>query len=121
MTIREDTQALNDIADLLPPGYVKTIPFSVTKDISFEFSGVTVKMSALYFNEPLNCYMFDLAWGATNKIFGIPIRCGLNILGQFSTPLPNMYANNTSYPGSEIQSWRDLTLFIIDVSVLERG
>ncbi|QHJ82546.1 MAG: hypothetical protein [Caudoviricetes sp.] len=121
MTVRDEARALTEITDLLPPGYVKTIPFSTTKEISFEFDGVTVKMSALYFNEPANCYMFDLAWGATDKIFGIPIRCGLDILGQFTTPLPNMYANNTSYPGTEIQSWRDLTLFIIDVSVLERG
>lgn len=121
MTMREEKQALNDIAALLPPGYVKTIPFSVSKEISFEFQGVTVKMSAIYLNEYLNCYMFDLAWGATDKIFGIPIRCGIDILGQYTTPLPNMFANNTSYPGVEIQSWRDLSLFIVDVSVLERG
>lgn len=116
MTIREEAQALNDIADLLPPGYVKTIPFSVTKEMSFEFNGVTVKMSALYLNEQANCYMFDLAWGATDKIYGIPIRCGLDILQQFTTPIPNLFANNTSYPGTEVESWRDLTLFIVDVS-----
>lgn len=121
MSVSDEANALNEIADLLPAGYVKTIPFSTSKEISFEFNGVTVKMSAVYYNIPLNCYMFDLAWGATDKIYGLPIRCGLDILKQFTTPLPNMYANNTSYPGTEIQSWRDLTLFIIDVSVLERG
>lgn len=121
MTVREQAQALNEIAELLPPGYVKTIPFSTSKGISFEFNGITVKMSALYINEPMNCYMFDLAWGASDKISGIPIRCGLDILQQFTTPLPNMFANNSSYPGSEVESWRDLTLFIVDVSVLERG
>ena len=121
MSVRDEANALNEIADLLPPGYVKTIPFSTSKEISFEFNGVTVKMSAIYFNNYLNCYMFDLAWGATDKIFGIPIKCGLDILCQFTTPLPNMYANNTSYPGTEVESWRDLSLFIIDVSVLERG
>lgn len=121
MSVADEARALNQIAELLPPGYVKTIPFSTSKEISFEFGGITVKMSAVYFNEYLNCYMFDLAWGSTDKIFGLPIRCGLNILEQFSTPLPNMYANNTSYPGTEIESWRDLTLFIVDVSVLERG
>jgi len=121
MSVSDEANALNDIADLLPVGYVKTIPFSTSKEVSFEFNGVTVKMSALYYNSYLNCYMIDLAWGATDKIYGLPIRCGLDILKQFTTPLPNMYANNTSYPGTEIQSWRDLTLFIIDVSVLERG
>ncbi|HEI0612415.1 TPA: hypothetical protein SIF59_004298 [Escherichia coli] len=120
MNVREENQAINTIAALLPPGYVKLVPFSTTKDVSFEFNGVTVKMSKLYLNEAMNCYMFDLAWGATDKLFGLPIRCGVDIVQQYSTPLPNLYANNHSFPGTEISSWRDLNLFIIDVSVLER-
>lgn len=121
MSIREEQQALKNIAKLLPAGYVKTVPYDTTKDVSFEFGGVTVKMSALYLNEYLNCYMFDLAWGSDSKVYGIPIRCGLDILQQYTTPLPNMYASNTVYPGEEVTSWRQLYLFIIDESVLERG
>lgn len=122
MTTRtEERQALQEIASLLPPGYIKTVPFSIKKDVTFEFKGVTVKMSKLYINEPMNCYMFDLAWGSTDKIYGIPIRCGVDILEQFKTPLPNMTANNTKFPGEEVTSWRNLRLFIIDVSVLEHG
>lgn len=121
MTIREEKNALQEIADILPPGYLKTVPFSITNDISFEFNGVTLKMSALYLNRSANCYMFDLAWSSTNKISGIPIRCGINILQQYTTPLPNLYANNHAYPGMEIISWRDLNLVIIDESVLEIG
>ena len=121
MTIREEQQALKEIANLLPPGYVKTIPFNMSKDVTFEFQGVTVKMSALYLNEYLNCYMFDLAWGSENKIYGIPIRCGVNILEQYTTPLPNMFASNRVAPGHEITSWRQLFMYIIDESVLERG
>ena len=60
--IEQEHQALKQIAELLPTGYVKSVPYSIRKDVSFEFNGVTVKMSALYLNEPLNCYMFDLAW-----------------------------------------------------------
>lgn len=119
--IKQEQQALKQIAELLPTGYVKGVPYDISKDVSFEFNGVTVKMSALYLNEYLNCYMFDLAWGATNKIFGIPIRCGINILKQYKTPLPNMYAANTVFPGEEVTSYRQLYLFIIDESVLERG
>lgn len=121
MTIREERDALNEIANLLPPGYVKVVPFSVSKDISFEYNGVTLKMSALYINASLNCYMFDLTWSSTDAIYGIPIRCGVDILKQFSCPLPNMYANNHAYPGSEITSWQQLDLLIIDETVLERG
>lgn len=121
MSHREEIQALTEIAALLPPGYVKKVPYSITKEVSFEFNGVTVKMSALYLNEALNCYMFDLSWGADAKIFGLPVKSGLNILKQFTTPLPNMYAFNHTFPGNEINSWRELDLFIIDVSVLERG
>lgn len=119
--IFEEQQALKEIASLLPTGYVKSVPFDLTKDVSFEFQGVTVKMSALYLNEALNCYMFDLAWGSTNKIYGIPIRCGINILGQYYTPLPNMYAANLVFPGNEVTSYKQLYLYVIDVSVLERG
>ena len=119
--IREEQQALRDIAKLLPAGYVKTVPFSISKDVTFEFGGVTVKMSALYLNEYLNCYMFDLACGAEDKVYGIPLRCGLDIIKQYTTPLPNMYATNTVFPGEEITSYKQLYLFIIDESVLERG
>ena len=119
--IREEQQALKDIAKLLPAGYVKTVPFSISKDVTFEFGGVTVKMSALYLNEYLNCYMFDLAWSAEDKVYGIPLRCGLDIIQQYTTPLPNMYATNTVFPGEEITSYKQLYLFIIDESVLERG
>lgn len=121
MTIREERDALNEIANLLPPGYIKSVPFSVEKDISFEYNGITIKMSALYLNSKLNCYMFDLSWSSTDKLYGIPIRCGLDMLQQFNTPLPNLYANNHSYPGLEITSWKQLDLIIIDESVLERG
>lgn len=121
MTIRQEQQALKDIANLLPAGYVKIIPFDITKDVSFEYHGVTVKMSSLTLNEDLNCYMFDLAWGADSKIFGIPIRGGLDILRQYHTPLPNMYASNTEFPGQDVTSWRQLYMFVIDESVLERG
>ena len=119
--IEQEHQALKQIAELLPTGYVKSVPYNISKDVSFEFNGVTVKMSALYLNEYLNCYMFDLAWGSENKIYGIPIRCGVNILEQYTTPLPNMFASNRVAPGHEITSWRQLFMYIIDESVLERG
>ncbi len=121
MTVKEEQQAFNEIMSLLPPGYVKKIPISVTKDISFQFNGLSISISALYLNTFLNCYCFDLAWSSTDKIYGIPLRCGVDILKQYSTPLPNLYANNHAYPGSEVTSWRNLDLIIIDESVLERG
>lgn len=121
MNIIYERQALDTIASLLPPGYVKIVPFSVQKDVSFEFKGVTVKMSKIRYNEALDCYMFDLAWGSVNKIYGIPIRAGLDILQQYKTPLPNMIAANSRFPGENITSWRSMNLFVIDTSVLEHG
>ena len=121
MSIREEQAALKEIAALLPPGYVKVVPYDISKDVTFEFSGVTVKMSALYLNEQFNCYMFDLAWGADRKIFGIPIRGGVDILKQYATPLPNMYASNVVNTTQDVKSWRQLFMFIVDESVLERG
>lgn len=121
MSAVSERQALDEIAQLLPPGYTKTIPFSVKKDVSFEFKGVVVKMSAIRVNEALNCYMFDLSWGATNKIFGIPIRAGIDLLKQYKTPLPNIIVYNKRFPNQDIASWRDMVMFVIDVSVLERG
>ena len=116
-----EQQAMQEIMSLLPPGYVKTVPYDTSKDVSFEFRGITVKMSALYLNEYLNCYMFDLAWGADSKIFGIPIRGGVDILKQYATPLPNMYASNVVDTTQDVKSWRQLFMFIVDKSVLERG
>ena len=121
MSLQEEQQALKEIADLLPTGYVKFVPFSTTTGVAFQFNGVLISMSALYLCEELNCYMFDLAWGSTDKIYGIPMRCGIDILKQYSTPLPNMYATNHVSPGQELSSWRDAYLFVIDASVLENG
>lgn len=121
MNIEDEKQAIKDIMSLLPTGYIKYIPFDTSKDISFEFKGVTVKMSAIYLNDYLNCYMFDLAWSSSTRICGIPIRCGVDILRQYKTPLPNMYASNKYHPGEDVSSWRQLQLFVIDESVLENG
>lgn len=121
MTKSEENEALSEIYNLLPPGYIKTVPFSVTRDVSFEYNGITVKMSKLYVNSFMNCYCFDLAWSSTDKVSGIPVRAGVDILKQFSTPLPNLYAYNSTYPGEEISSYRDLTLMIIDETVLKDG
>jgi len=121
MTMQDENAALAEIANLLPTGYVKIVPFSITKSVSFEFDGISVEMSALYVNKALNCYCFDLAWSSTDKIYGIPIRCGVNILQQYTTPLPNLYANNHAYPGEEITSYKELSLIIIDESVLVNG
>jgi len=121
MSVKDEKAALAEIANLLPAGYVKTVPFSVKKDISFEYAGVSVQMSALYVNRYMNCYCFDLSWSSTDKIYGIPIRCGIDLLKQYSTPLPNLYANNHAYPGEEISSFRELSLIIIDESVLVNG
>ena len=46
MSIREEQAALTESAALLPPGYVKVVPYDISTDGTFEFSGVTVKMSA---------------------------------------------------------------------------
>lgn len=116
-----ERQALDEIADLLPPGYIKLAPFSVKKDVTFEFNGVNVTLGKVRLNEALNCYMFDLAWGATNKIYGIPIKAGIDILKQYATPLPNLFVFNKKFAGKEIDSWRTMGFFVIDVSVLTNG
>lgn len=122
MSVLDDEKAaLREISNLLPAGYVKLVPFSVKFKTSFEFNGVSVEISAIYYNEQANCYMFDLAWASDRKIYGIPIRCGINILKQYKTPLPNMYAYNTLSPTTEATSYKYLQLFVIDESVLERA
>lgn len=121
MNTADENEALKKIGDLLPSGYIKFVPFSVKKPTSFEFDGITVKLSAVYLNEALNCYMVDLSWGATDVIYGIPLRCGVDILNQYHTPLPNLVAYNHVAPGYDVTSWRQLRLFIFDKGVLERG
>ncbi|APD19725.1 putative minor baseplate protein [Pectobacterium phage PP101] len=119
MSVESEAQAFKEIMNKLPTGYVKFIPFSVRNAVSFEFNGVTVLLSALRYNEYSNCYMFDMSWSSTDIIYGIPIRAGIDILKQYKTPLPNMYASNRTFPSQEVLSWREMNLFLIDVSVLE--
>lgn len=121
MTAIEEKDALNEIINLLPPGYIKTVPASATHDVSFEYNGITMQMSKLYVNSFMNCYCFDLSWSSVNSICGIPVNAGVDILKQFSTPLPNLYAYNIAYPGEEIKNYMYLSLMIIDESILENG
>ena len=115
----EDRSTLSEIAELLPIGYFKKIPFSPTSDITFQYNGVNLIISALYLSKALNCYCFDLHWSSDKVIYGIPIRCGIDILKQYNTPLPNLYAYNAQSPGDEVLSWNALDLYCIDVTVLE--
>lgn len=117
----EDRSTLNSIAELLPVGYFKKIPFSNTSDITFQFNGVNLIISAVYLSKALNCYCFDLHWSADKVIYGIPIRCGIDILKQYTTPLPNLYAYNPANPGAEVVSWDSMELYCIDETVLENG
>lgn len=115
---QEQAIAFQNLIAKLPAGYVKKVPFDIKQDVVFEFNGVVVKMSALYLNESLNCYMFDLHWGAGEVIYGIPIRNGIDILKQYKTPLPNMYAANLYFASADVTSWRQLMLFVLDETVL---
>lgn len=119
MSAVDEEKALRDISKLLPAGYLKVVPFDTKRSVAFDFNGVSVKMSEVYLNKDINCYFFDLSWGAENKIYGIPIRCGIDLLKQYKTPLPNMFASNKTFPGQEVSSWRQLLLFVIDESVLD--
>lgn len=116
-----DAEILQQISELLPPGYIKKIPFSTERGLTFEYNGVLVKISAIYLNTYLNCYCFDLSWSSDQQVAGIPIRCGIDILKQFSTPLPNLYANNHAYPGYEITDISQLELIVMDETVLENA
>lgn len=114
----QEEQDFNELIGLLPPGYVKTIPLSTSTEVIFEFRGVAISMSPIYSNEALNCYMFDLAWSATDIIYGIPIKCGIDLVAQYSTPLPNLFATNTLSAEHDVATWKDLAMLVIDESVL---
>lgn len=118
MTDAEESAAMVEICSLLPQGYLKQVPFSTANEVSFPFNGKLLQMSAVYLNEQFNCYMFDLAWDSENKVCGIPIRAGIDIVKQFKSPLPNMFAYNTRTPGAEIDSHKFLFMFVLDETVL---
>ncbi|MBG6242997.1 MAG: hypothetical protein EKE20_14765 [Candidatus Symbiopectobacterium sp. Dall1.0] len=93
---------------------IKTVPWSTTSDVVFDYNGTDIKLSKIYANTYANCYLFDLSWnGENNKIYGIPLRSGVNVLNQHSTPLPNMYAFNLKDIGGEVNNYKHMALYVI--------
>lgn len=102
-------------------GVLKKIPFSVSKGVTFSYNKYEIVISPIYANTSSNCYFFDIKWGSgeNERMYGIPIRSGLNIMKQFQlSPLKELYAFDSRNIGGEIVDYKNTILYMIDKEVV---
>ena len=82
--IEQEHQALKQIAELLPTGYVKSVPYNISKDVSFEFNyktSVSNFVVAAYGictsgNKPLDLSTsLDIGTKQYRRVFTVPSDC----------------------------------------------
>lgn len=112
------SKIINEIlSSKVPEGTIKKIPFSVKKGITFSYGGKDILISPIYANLSSNCYFFDIKWGngENERIYGVPIKSGVNIMEQFKlSPIKMLYAFDTKNIGGDIVDYTNTILYMID-------
>ena len=106
----------------IPASYLalphKSVPFSTERDINFSHNGVEHTLGRLVYSEAQDCFVTSLGWAndlGDNKINGIAIRSGVDLVQSYSTGLPSLVAVNISVSGEDVtDNSEDLRLYLVE-------
>lgn len=96
------------------------LPISVSRGTTFDYEGVEVQLSPLRYNEYTGeggSYITDISWkrdGVESRVNGVAVVSGIDILGQHTTPLPNLYAISKNNRSRDMSNTNDVNLYILD-------
>ena len=96
------------------------LPISASRGTKFDYFGEQLEVSPVTHNPYIGdkgAFVLELSWevdGVQKSVAGIAVSSGVDILVQYTTPLPNLYAINTSDPTKDITSVDELNLYIIN-------
>jgi len=72
----------------------KSIPLNRTSSVTLEYRGDSYTVSSPRYNKYMHIWMIDISW-EEGSVLGIPLYSGINLLANFSTPLPELWAFST--------------------------
>lgn len=91
----------------------------INKGVSFNYNGTNITLGPFQWNPYFECWIMDYSDSQGNKANRIPVRAGANILQNYQTAVPAMYAVNTDNLYSDPTINFDFDLYIIDDDDLE--
>ena len=97
----------------------KRVSPQMNKGISFTYNSTSITLGPFQWNPYFECWVMDYVDTQGNKANRIPVRAGANIVQNYNTVLPAMYAINTNSLYSDPTINFDFDLYIIDTDDLE--
>ena len=91
----------------------------MNKGASFTYNNATITLGPFLWNPYFECWMMDYKDTFGNVANKIPIRAGANIMQNYNTVIPAMYAINKNNLYSDPTINFDFELYIIDSDDLE--
>lgn len=96
------------------------IPLAPNRGTIFEYRGIEIKFSSLRLHPYLGdegAYVMDISWlegTVEHSVHGIVLTAGVNLVAQYRTPLPTLFAMDGNNPKGTILSPEDLQMYIKD-------
>lgn len=92
----------------------KKLSPDMNKGASFTYNNTTITLGPIQWNPYFECWMMDYRDSLGNAANRIPIRAGVNILQNYQTVVPAMFAINKNNIYSDPTINFDFDLYIID-------
>lgn len=93
------------------------VPVAPNRGTLFDYRGTQLTLSPLKLNPYIGVGVWstDLTWledNVTVGVYGIVLSAGVDILAQYSTPIPSMFVLSSNNTRNDIESTSDLNLYI---------
>ena len=99
----------------------KRLTPNMNKSVSFTYNSTKITLGPFLWNPYFECWVMGYADSSGLSIDSIPIRAGANILQNYNTKIPALFAINTTNIYSDPTINFDFDLFIVDNDDLEEG
>lgn len=97
----------------------KSIEPSMNKSVSFIYNNTNITLGPFLWNPYFECWLMGYSDSLGNVAKSIPIRAGVNILQNYNTVIPALYAINIYNLESDPTINLDFKLYVIDSEDLE--
>ena len=97
----------------------KQITPQMNKSITFTYNNTSITLGPFEWNPYSECWMMSYSDTKGNSIYRIPVRAGANILQNYNTAIPALFAINTNDIYSDPTINLDFSLYVIDSDDLE--
>lgn len=93
---------------------------NMNKSVSFTYDSTKITLGPLLWNPYFECWIMGYTDSSGVSIKSIPVRAGTNILQNYNTKIPALFAINTTNLYSDPTINFDFDLYVIDGDDLEK-